>query len=267
METFSDIKCFIVDMDGTFYLGEELLPGAREFTEAVKKTGRRFFFFTNNSSHNEEECLEKLRRVGYDEEGMSVIISSHVAIDYIKRFRPGKTVYLLGNVNLTGDFIDSGITLTDDDPDIVVLGFDTTLNYEKINTAARFMAAGKEYFATHPDDNCPLKNGFMVDTGSMMAMFYRSTGRLPSMIFGKPYGYTVDYVTHKIGCRREEIAFVGDRLATDIAIGAKNGLKTALVYTGVTSPEQYAASEIKASAEFKNIGELGKLLLENYTEV
>lgn len=267
METFSDIKCFIVDMDGTFYLGDELLPGALEFAEAVKKTGRRFFFYTNNSSHNEEECLERLKRIGFDEPEISVIISSHVAIDYIKRNRPNKSVYLLGNENLTNDFIGAGIKLTDENPDIVVLGFDTTLTYDKINTAAGFLAAGKEYFATHPDDNCPLKNGFMVDTGSMIAMFHRSTGRGPDIIFGKPYAHTVDYVTHKIGCKREEIAFVGDRLATDIAIGAKNGLKTALVYTGVTSPEQYAQSEIKASAAFNNIGELGKLLIENYPEV
>ncbi|MCH5198745.1 MAG: HAD-IIA family hydrolase [Oscillospiraceae bacterium] len=266
METYNDIKCFIVDMDGTFYLGDELLPGALDFSEAIKKTGRRFFFFTNNSSHSEEECLERLRRIGYNEPDMSVIISSHVAIDYIKRNRPGKSVYLLGNENLTKDFIKAGIELSDSDPDIVVLGFDTTLTYEKINTAARFLSEGKEYFATHPDDNCPLKNGFMVDTGSMIAMFHRSTGRCPDIVFGKPYAYTVDFVTHKIGCKREEIAFVGDRLATDIAIGAKNGLKTALVYTGVTSPELYVKSDIKASAAFNNIGELGKLLTENYSE-
>ncbi len=171
METYQDIKCFIVDMDGTFYLGESLLPGAREFTEAVRKTGRHFFFFTNNSSHSEEECLEKLRRLGYDEPGMSVIISSHVTIDFLQRCRPGKSVYLLGNENLTNDFRKAGITLTDEDPDIVVLGFDTTLTYEKINKAAHYLKAGKEYIATHPDDNCPLKGDFMLDTGSMMAMF------------------------------------------------------------------------------------------------
>lgn len=267
METFSDIKCFIVDMDGTFYLGDELLPGALNFAEAVKKTGRHFFFFTNNSSHNEEECLLRLKKIGFDGPGASVIISSHVAIDYIKRNCPGKSVFLLGNENLTNDFINAGIELTDENPDIVVLGFDTTLTYDKINTAAQFLAAGKKYFATHPDDNCPLKNGFMVDTGSMIALFERSTGRCPDIIFGKPYAYTVDYVTHKIGCERKEIAFVGDRLATDIAIGAKNGLKTALVFTGVTSPEEYEKSEIKASAAFNNIGELGNLLTENYTEV
>lgn len=261
MENYSDIKCFIVDMDGTFYLGDSLLPGAKEFSKAVKDTGRRFFFFTNNSSHSEEECLEKLRKMGYDEEGMSVIISSHVTIDFIKRNRPGKTVYLLGNENLTNDFIKAGIPLTDKDPDIVVLGFDTTLTYEKINNAAQFLSQGKEYIATHPDDNCPLKGGFMLDTGSMMAMFHQSVGRYPDLIMGKPYGYTVDYVCNRIGCQRHEIAFVGDRLQTDIGIGAKNGLKTALVYTGVTSPEQYEKSDIKASRTFQNIGELGKLLL------
>ena len=266
METFSDIKCFIVDMDGTFYLGEELLPGALEFADAIEKTGRRFFFFTNNSSHNEEECLERLRKIGYDKPGMRVIISSHVTIDFLRRNRPGKKVFLLGNENLTNDFLAAGVKLTDEDPDIVVLGFDTTLTYDKINKAARFLAAGKEYMATHPDDNCPLKNGFMVDTGSMMAMFRQSTGRMPSVILGKPYGYTVDYVTHLINCERHEIAFVGDRLATDIAIGAQNGLKTALVFTGVTSPSQYERSGIRASATFANIGELGKLLLQNHNQ-
>ena len=256
LDALNSIKCFIVDMDGTFYLGESLLPGAKEFAECVEKSGKKFFFFTNNSSHNEQACLSKLRRYGYDAEDGSVIISSHVTIDFLKRNRPGKTVYLLGNENLTGDFINAGITLTDENPDIVVLGFDTTLTYEKINKAANFIAAGKEYIATHPDNNCPLKDGFMPDTGSMIAMFERSTGRTPDLIMGKPYAYTVDYVTNRIGCKREEVAFVGDRLETDIAIGVKNGLKACLVFTGVTTPEMYEKSDIKATAAFENIGEL-----------
>ncbi len=261
METFSDVKCFIVDMDGTFYLGDHLLPGAFEFADAVKATGKQFFFFTNNSSHNEAECLEKLHRVGFPAKAGDVIISSHVTIDFLKRRRPGQKVYLVGNHNLTGDFLAAGIGLDDHDPDIVVLGFDTELNYEKIDKAAAFLAAGKEYIATHPDDNCPMPDGFMPDTGSFMAMFHQSTGRFPDLIMGKPYGFTVDYVTNRLGCRREEIAFVGDRLQTDIAIGANNGLKTCLVFTGVTTPEMYARSEIRASAAVENIGALGRLLL------
>ena len=155
----------------------------------------------------------------------------------------------------------ANIPLDDKNPDIVVLGFDTTLNYEKINKAASFLAAGKEYIATHPDDNCPMPDGFMIDVGSFIAMFRQSTGRIPDIIMGKPYHYTVDYVTHLLGCKRTEIAFVGDRLQTDISIGAKNGLKTALVFTGVTTPALYASSGIKATASFANIGELGKVLL------
>ena len=256
------IKCFVVDMDGTFYLGDSLLPGALRFASAVRDTGRRFFFFTNNSSHNEEECLEKLNKLGYPAQKGSVIISSHVAIDYLKRNRPGKSVYLIGNENLTGDFIASGITLTDENPDIVLLGFDTGLNYEKINKAANFLAAGAEYIATHPDDNCPLKNGFMPDVGSFMALFRQSVGRMPDLIMGKPYPFTVDYVTHITGFDRSEIAFVGDRLETDIAIGANNGLYSVLVYTGVTTPEKYAASDIKASVTAENIGALGDMIYE-----
>jgi len=258
----SGIKCFVVDMDGTFYLGDSLLPGAMHFADAVKATDRRFFFFTNNSSHNEEECLEKLRKLGYPAQKGSVIISSHVTIDFLKRNRPGKSVYLLGNENLTGDFIDAGIPMTDENPDIVVLGFDTSLTYEKIDKAANFIAGGAEYIATHPDDNCPLKNGFMLDVGSFMAMFRQSTGRMPDLIMGKPYAFTVDFVTHAIGCTREEIAFVGDRLATDIAIGSKNGLASVLVYTGVTTPEEYEKSDIKASLAVENIGVLGDKILE-----
>ena len=102
----------------------------------------------------------------------------------------------------------------------------------------------------------------MLDTGSMMAMFKQSVGRMPDLIMGKPYPFTVDYVCNRLGVNPGEIAFVGDRLETDIRIGVMSGLKTALVYTGVTSPEQYRMSSIRASREFRNIGELGALLLQ-----
>lgn len=261
IDELKNIKCFIVDMDGTFYLGDSLLPGAKDFARCVEESGKKFFFFTNNSSHNEQECLEKLRKYGYGAKDGSVIISSHVTIDFLKRNRAGKSVYLVGNDLLTGDFINAGITLTDKNPDIVVVGFDTQITYEKINKAAGFIASGAEYIATHPDVNCPLKDGFMPDVGSFIALFSASAGREPDLIMGKPYAFTVDYVTHKIGCNRDEIAFVGDRLETDIAIGIKNGLKAVLVYTGVTTPEMYEKSDIKATVAFENIGELGKALI------
>lgn len=257
---FSAIRCYIVDMDGTFYLGNEPVAGAAEFAEAVQKAGKRFFFFTNNSSHDAAECAEKLRKIGYPAREEEIIISSHVCIDFLQRHRAGKRVYLLGNERMRGDFTKAGIPLCEKNPAIVVLGFDTTLTYDKINKAARFLAGGAEYIATHPDINCPTADGFMPDTGSMIALFRASTGREPDLIMGKPYAFTVDYVCEKIGCKREEIAFVGDRLETDIAIGMKNGLKTALVFSGVTTPEQYRQSEIRATGAYKNLGEFSKFV-------
>ncbi len=243
---FNKVKYFIIDMDGTFYLDGNIIEGAMGFLERAKQVGKDFCFFTNNSSNNTEVCRTKLHNMGCDVDGEKIVISSHVTIDHLKVNYPGKSVYLLGNERLTNDFIGAGIKLVDDDPDIVVLGFDTTLNYEKINKAARFISEGRTYIATHPDFNCPTSDGFMLDTGSMMAMFKASTGRDP-IVMGKPYATTIEYLTRKLNCEPDELCFIGDRLETDIAIGYNNSLLSVLVLTGVTSPEAYEKSEIRAS--------------------
>lgn len=250
---FSNTKYFIIDMDGTFYLGDSMIDGACDFTDSLKAKGKDFYFFTNNSSHDAAECLEKLNKIGYPVVESKIIISSHVAIDFIKRHRQDKKIYLLANENFTNDCVKAGLNLVNDNPDIVLLGFDTTLTYEKITKAANFIANGAEYIATHPDKNCPLAKGFMTDTGSMIEMFYASAGRYPDIIVGKPYSYTVDYVTHMLDCERDEICFIGDRLETDIAIGMKNGTKSVLVYSGVTTPEMYEQSDIKATVAVKDL--------------
>jgi HAD superfamily hydrolase (TIGR01457 family) len=243
---FDKIKYFIIDMDGTFYLDGNIIDGAMDFLEKAKSVGKDFCFFTNNSSNNVEVCRTKLHNMGCDVTDDKIVISSHVTIEYLKRNYPGKTVYLLGNERLTADFENAGIKLVDDNPDIVVLGFDTTLNYEKIRKAALYLAAGKTYIATHPDYNCPTADGFMLDTGSMMAMFKASTGRSP-LVMGKPHVTTVEYLTRKLNCEADELCFIGDRLETDIAIGYDNGLTSVLVLTGVTNLDMYARSKVKAT--------------------
>ncbi len=129
---FEKTKYFIVDMDGTFYLDGNIIPGADGFLKKVRESGRDFYFFTNNSSNNVASCRDKLAKMGFPVDEKRVIISSHVTIDFLKRHRPGKSVYLLGNERLTGDFKAAGINLVEKDPDIVVLGFDTTLTYQKL---------------------------------------------------------------------------------------------------------------------------------------
>lgn len=256
---FKKTKYFIVDMDGTFYLDGNIIPGADEFLKKVRESGRDFFFFTNNSSNNVASCRAKLEKMGFPVDENRVIISSHVTIDFLKRNRPNKKVFLLGNERLTSDFESAGINLVESDPDIVVLGFDTTLTYQKMWDAARFIANGAEYIATHPDLNCPTADGFMPDTGSMIELFAASTGKRP-LVMGKPMTATVDYITHMLSCERDEIAFIGDRLATDIAIGATHGIPSVLVLSGVTTIEEYEQSEIKASVVVDSMKALAEYL-------
>jgi len=252
---FSKVKYFIIDMDGTFYLDRQLIEGSIAFIDRLRETGRDFYFFTNNSSNNIEICLDKLAEMGFPVSDDKVIISSHVTIDYIKRHYPQKSVFLLGNERLEADFTAAGIQVVKENPDMVVLGFDTTLTYQKMWDAVKFLESGAIYIATHPDFNCPTADGYMPDTGSMIEFFAASTGRRP-VVMGKPMTATVDYITRLLGCEKEELAFVGDRLATDIAIGSKHGIPTALVLTGVTTAAEYEKSAVRADVVVERLDEL-----------
>lgn len=243
---FSKTKYFIIDMDGTFYLDGNLIDGALDFLARVKQLGKDFFFFTNNSSNNVEVCRQKLAKMGCEVPPEKIIISSHVTADFLNRNRKGKTVYLLGNERLTADFEAAGVPLVKENPDIVVLGFDTTLTYQKLWDACRYIANGAQYIATHPDLNCPTADGFMPDTGSMMALVKASTGKEP-LVMGKPHRYTVEYLTHRLGCAPDELCFIGDRLETDILIGQKHNIPSVLVLTGVTDRDAYKKSDIRAT--------------------
>ncbi len=246
-------------MDGTFYLSDTIIEGSAGLVSSLPGKGIDFYFFTNNSSNNVEVCCERLSKMGFPVGKDKIIISSQVTIDYIKRNYKDKSVYLLGNERLTADFSQAGIKLVDEKPDIVVLGFDTTLTYERIRKAANFIANGALYIATHPDFNCPVADGFMPDTGSMIELFAASTGKRP-LVMGKPMTATVDYITGLLNCHRDELCFIGDRLETDIAIGANHHIPCVLVMTGVTSQEEYEKSDIKADLVVPSIADLGEYL-------
>ena len=257
---FERTKYFILDMDGTFYLGDRMIPGAGGFVRSLAGKGLDYRFFTNNSSNSEQVCLNKLERMGFPVEPGHVVLSSDVAADYLNTHRPDAGVYLLGNERLTSDMLRAGIRLVQEDPDLVLLGFDTTLTFEKIARAANWIAQGLPYYATHPDRNCPMGEGFWPDTGSMIALFEASAGRRP-VVFGKPERTTVDYLTRRLQCSPEELCFVGDRLETDIAIAARHGIPSVLVLTGVTTLAEYETQDdIKAGLIVESMANLGKYI-------
>lgn len=256
---FAKTKCFILDMDGTFYLGGRMLPGAGAFVRSLAGLGLDFRFFSNNSSHAAEGCRARLAGMDFPVDEGRVILSTHVAADHLNTHYPGAWVYMLGNANMERELLAAGIRLERERPDLLLLGFDTTLDYEKIMRAANLIAGGIPYFATHPDVNCPVDGGFMPDTGAMIALFESSAKRRP-IILGKPERSTVEYLCHRLGLTPEELAFVGDRLETDVAIGARHGIPAVLVLSGVATRESLAESTIKPDLVLDGLGDLAAYL-------
>ncbi|MDD4125817.1 MAG: HAD-IIA family hydrolase, partial [Eubacteriales bacterium] len=221
---FKDKKLFILDMDGTIYLDETPLPGAREFIKAAKSRGTRIIYFTNNASKSIAMYYEKLNRLGFDVSDGDVISSADVTIDYIKRCHKNQSVYLVGTPALEKSFSDSAVRLSDGtEADIVVVSFDTTVTYEKLKNACNLINNGALFYSTHPDLTCPVKDGFIPDSGAICALITAATGKSPRY-FGKPYYETAQYLVSHAGVDFASAAVVGDRLYTDIALGKNHGI-------------------------------------------
>jgi HAD superfamily hydrolase (TIGR01457 family) len=257
-----DIKLFVLDMDGTFYLGDKILDGALGFLEKVKKTGREYIFFTNNSSKAPEDYIEKLKKMNCRISRKDIMTSGDVTIEYLKVHHQGSSVYLLGTKELEKSFLEAGIKLVEETPDIVVVGFDMTLTYEKLERACTYIRNGAKFVATHLDINCPTEEGFIPDCGAICAAIKLSTGVEPEFM-GKPVGRTVEMIEQRTRYRREEIAFVGDRLYTDVATGVNNGSMGILVLSGETKLSDVEKSEVKPNFIYPSLKEIGEDLIKS----
>jgi len=236
MKDLKDIKCYLLDMDGTIYLGNELIDGAKEFLEKLKEKNIRYIFLTNNSSKNKDKYVEKLNNLGIEAHREDVFSSGEATTIYLSKKKKGAKVFLLGTKDLEDEFEKAGFELVKErnkDIDFVVLGFDTTLTYEKLWIACEYIANGVEYIATHPDFNCPLENGkFMPDAGAMMA------------------------IIEKYDLKKSELAMVGDRLYTDIRTGIDNGLTSILVMSGETDKKMLEETIFVPDFVFNSVKEI-----------
>ena len=247
-----DKKLYIFDMDGTIYLGNIVFDYAIRFIDRLRASGKKVLFFTNNASHTNEFYLERLQKRGFSPRAEEIMTSGDVTIEFLKRHRAGKTVYLIGTDELVENFRDSGIDLVDEDAeacDIVVSSFDTTLTYAKLNAACRFVRNGSEYLSTHPDYNCPTETGFLPDSGAIAAFITASTDVSPTY-FGKPYRETVEMIEEATGFDKSEMCIFGDRLYTDIALGKKHGVCAILVLSGETTEEDLQKASLEEQPDF-----------------
>ena len=259
MSSLADIRLFLLDMDGTVYLGSRLLPGSLDFLRYLGETGRDHLFLTNNSSRNAEYYAQKLTKLGWPAQPDEILTSGEATALYLGGLKPAARVYLLGTPDLETEFAAHGFVLTDENPDYVVLGFDMTLTYDKLVRACDLVRGGVPFIATHPDLNCPTETGYIPDCGAMTALITASTGVTPKVI-GKPNREIIDAMFRKKPVRRDQVAMVGDRLYTDIVMGHNAGVTSVLVLSGEAKESDIPAAPVKPDHVTGGLGALYEAL-------
>jgi HAD superfamily hydrolase (TIGR01450 family) len=261
-------EAIVCDLDGTLYLDGTPFPESRPFLEKILNSGRKLFYFTNNTSKSRVSYLEKLQRLQFPVNDRTLITAADCTYHYLQTRNLGPNLYLIGNQDLADDFVRQGFNcLQQQDlhqgrtPDAIVLGFDTELTYEKIRTGYEWMIRGVPYIATHADLLCPMSHGtFIPDVGSFIEMFATATGGLRPEVMGKPTEHAVRAITARAACPVERIAFIGDRLYTDIRMAMNFNMVGVLVLSGETDAEMLARSSDHPKVVVGGIGELGDLL-------
>ena len=266
MQDLKSIQLFMLDMDGTIYNEDTLIPGASDFFSLLVKQGKQYVFMTNNSSKGKVSYVEKLNRLGIPATEKHIASSVNATVMFLKQEKPQAKLYLVGTDSFKKELQDEGFDIAPldyrgNDIDYVLLGFDTELNYEKVRGACYYISRDYPYIATNCDLKCPvLDNKFIPDCGAIAKMIELATGRMP-MFLGKPERTMVDAVSAQWNIPISQIACVGDRLYTDIAVGINAGATSICVLTGEATKDEIASSEFKPDYCFDSIKELYEALL------
>ncbi|MDD3378397.1 MAG: HAD-IIA family hydrolase [Candidatus Methanomethylophilaceae archaeon] len=250
---------FMIDMDGTVYKGGNLINGAVEFIDYLKEVGIPFVFLTNNSSRNRSFYYSKLKKMGFDVLEKNVLTSNIATIRYVKDNYSGKKVFPIASEDVAEEISDSGITLSEKDPDIVYLTFDKTITYDKLNDAYHHILAGAKLVATHPDDVCPTENSYDVDIGPFIRLF-ESLGGVKAEVVGKPNLLMLEMAAKEMNVSKDHVVMVGDRLYTDIKMAFDAGTPSILVLSGETSKNDLENSDIKPTYVVDSVKDIPKLL-------
>lgn len=265
MGSIKEKLMFCLDMDGTIYHEDMLIPGAKEFFSLLEKQGKGYVFMTNNSSRSKEAYVKKLNALGIKATSAHIVSSVNATIGYLKVHKPGAKIYLVGTKSFRDELRKEGFrivpaTYRGAGIDYVVVGFDTELNYEKIRGACHYVSRHVPYLATNCDMRCPVKERcFIPDCGAICQMIEVATGKKPFFL-GKPDTYILEMVSKEWGVAKENMLCIGDRLYTDIAIGINAGVDTAVVLTGETSAEDIVDTAFKPTYCFQSINDIYEVL-------
>ena len=255
MASLKEKRLFLLDMDGTIYLDDQLFDGTLEFLEYVRQIGGRYLFLTNNSSRGVDAYIEKMARLGIATTEEDFLTSVDATLLYLQQNHPGKRCYVSGTETFKKQLRDGGVNLTDqleDGIEVLVHGFDRELTFQKLEDSCILLNRGVEFIATNPDWVCPTWYGSVPDCGSVCEMLFRATGRSPRFI-GKPQPEMALLAMEKFGYEKGQTVLVGDRLDTDIACGVNAGIDTVFVLSGEGTMEDLKTSEVQPAVVLENI--------------
>lgn len=258
------IRHVALDMDGTIYLGNQLLKESLPFLDRMKELGIGYTFLTNNSSKSAAEYVEHLARLGIPASRESVFTSAHALIELLANKPPG-SLFVAGTAGLRRELSEAGFDVLPPEsglqPGAVIVGFDPRLDFQPFCKAAWWVKKGLPYFATHPDMTCPTnEEEVLLDCGALCAAIEAAVGRKPDAVAGKPEPQMLHSLCSRLGISSHEVAMVGDRLHTDVLMAVRAGAFGILTLTGETQRSHLAASKIQPDLVIENLAELGGLL-------
>jgi NagD protein len=233
------IESWLMDMDGVLVHESEALPGADRFLGRLKELGLPFLLLTNNSIFTRRDLAERLRASGLEVPEESIWTSASATARFLETQRPNGTAFVVGESGISTQLYQAGYTLTDNEPDYVVLGETRTYSFERITQAIRLIAGGARFIATNPDPTGPSPSGPLPATGSVAALITRATGVEPYFV-GKPNPLMMRSALNALNAHSETTAMIGDRMDTDIVAGLEAGMETILVLSGVTTTREEA---------------------------
>jgi NagD protein len=250
-----EIHSWLMDMDGVLVSEEHALPGAAEFIAYLRRTETPFLVLTNNSTYTRRDLAARLRASGLEVPEESIWTSALATGRFLEDQRPGGTAFVIGEAGLTTALHSAGYTMTERDPDYVVLGETRTYSFERITRAIRLIARGARFIATNPDPTGPSADGLLPATGAVAALISRATGVDPYYV-GKPNPLMMRSALNAIDAHSETTAMIGDRMDTDVVAGLEAGLHTILVLTGVTKRHEIDRFPFQPSRILDGIADL-----------
>ncbi len=257
MEQIKNKDGFICDMDGVLYHGNKILPGVTEFINWMIENNKRFVFLTNSAERTPHELSMKLGRMGLQVDADHFYTSAMATAEFLAAQKPGCTAYVIGEAALTKALYDQGIYMNDVNPDYVIVGETSTYSFEKITKAINLVLKGAKLIGTNPDISGPFEGGLYPATGSLIAPIELSTGKKAYFV-GKPNPLMLRHGLRKLNCHSQDIAFIGDRMDTDIIAGIESNVDTVLVLSGVTKIEDIDNFPYRPKYIVNGVGDLVK---------